>query len=85
VVSTGAKEYCSANCMWITVFKYNRVKVSHELRGLEEELGKDAVFHQVYSTDAFTALPRNFMKLKIREKLICTPKDVDKLVLLAKE
>ena len=44
------------------MFKYNWVKATHELRGLEEELGKDAVCHQVYSTDAFTALPRNLLK-----------------------
>jgi hypothetical protein len=62
VVSTGAKEDCLANCTWITVFKYKWVKPTHELRGLEEELGKDAVCHQVYSTDAFTALPRNLLK-----------------------
>jgi hypothetical protein len=48
-LSTGAKEDCSANCTWITVFKYIWVKVTHELRGLEEELGKDAVCHHLFN------------------------------------
>jgi len=62
VVSTGEKDDSSVNCTWITVFKYNWVKATHELRGLEEELGNDAVCHQVYSIDAFIALPRNLFK-----------------------